>query len=155
MSWVRRNTVWMCSNHLYRAALLGLYLWPIILFLSSHLTGPCTFPKMCVQLSSKMYPSVEAYGCISTLIMGQGPFPFQPQRGLPEHVQTGKSSLTSEVGTFSSLLQQNLAFTTSFVLGVSGWEQSLNFTPLDKYQVSGPEARYLLPQYWQSGNGER
>ena len=101
MSWVRRNTVWMCSNHLYRAALLGLYLWPIILFLSSHLTIPRTFPKMCVQLSSKMYPSIEACGCMSTLIMVWGPFPLQPQRRVPKHVQTGKSSLTSGVGTFS------------------------------------------------------
>ena len=73
-----------------------------------------------MRISPKMYPSIEAYGCMSTLLMVRGPFPFQPQRGLPEHVQTRESSLTSGVGTFSSLLQQNLAFTTSFVLGMSG-----------------------------------
>ena len=56
---------------------------------------------MSVQLSSQMYPSIEVYGCMFTLIMGWSPFPFQPQRRLPEHVQTGKSSLTSGVGTFS------------------------------------------------------
>lgn len=49
MSCVRRSTVWTCVNHSHRAALLGfVYLWPIVSFLSSHLTGPRTFPKVCV-----------------------------------------------------------------------------------------------------------
>ena len=102
MSCVRRSTVWTSLSHSYGTALLGLCLPLANYFVPfSHLTGPHTFPKVCVRLSPKMYPSIAAYGCMSTLLMGRGPFPFQPQRGLPEHVQTGKSSLTSGVGTFS------------------------------------------------------
>ena len=41
-----------------------------------------------------------------------------------------------------------LRFTTKF--GLFEWEQSLNFTPLDKYQVSGPEAHCILPHLEQT-----
>ena len=47
-------------------------------------------------------------------------------------------------GRLISLLQRSSASTTSFVLGVSGWEQSFNFTPLVKYQLSSPGA-HLFP----------
>ena len=59
------------------------------LFLSSHLSGPQFRPKMYVQLFAKMDPTVEAYGCISTLIMKWGPLIFLLPRRLPAHVETG------------------------------------------------------------------
>ena len=46
------------------------YIWPIISFLSPHLTCPWTLPKMHEQLFAKM-----ASGCLSTL-MGVGLSPF-------------------------------------------------------------------------------
>ena len=42
------------------------------------------------------------------------------------------------IGHLISLLQQSSASATCFVLGVSGWEQSFNSTPLDKHQLSSP-----------------
>ena len=44
---------------------------------------------MYVQLFAKMDPTVEAYGCISTLIMEWGPLIFLLPRRLPAHVETG------------------------------------------------------------------
>ena len=76
-------------------------MWPVILFLSSHLTGPKTLAKMPVQLFAKMDSTAEAYRYLSTLTMGWGPSPFQSPKSLPAHVQTGKSSLTSGIGTLS------------------------------------------------------
>ena len=67
-------------------------------------------------------------------IMGCCPLPFRSSRNLPVHVPTGH---------LISLFWQNSAFTTKS--GLSEWEQSLNFTPLDKYQVSGPEAHCIVP----------
>ena len=95
-------------------------LWSIILILSSHLTHPWILPKMHAQLVTKMDPTGEAYGCMSTLIMGWGPLPFKPPRSLLVHVQTGKSSLTSGVGGPYLFALEELSFTTSFVLRVSG-----------------------------------
>ena len=67
-------------NHVYRTILLNLCVsWPIILFVSSHLTGPWTLPRMQAQIFSKMDPTAEAYGCMSRLIMGGDPSPFDPQ----------------------------------------------------------------------------
>ena len=40
-------------------------------------------------------------GCMSTLVMGWGSLPFQPPRSLSAHVQVGKFSLISGVGTLS------------------------------------------------------
>ena len=76
-------------------------MWPVILFLSSHLTGPKTLAKMPVQLFAKMDSTAEAYRYLSTLTMGWGPSPFQSPKSLPAHVQTGKSSLISGIGTLS------------------------------------------------------
>ena len=46
-----------------------------------------------------------------------------------------------------SLLQQSSASASSFVLGVSGWEQNFSFTPLDNQspvvQSRGPSVSYL------------
>ena len=63
----------------------------------SHLTCPRTLPNIHVQLFAKMDPTAEAYGCMSTLIMGWRPIPFCSPRSLPVRVQTGKFSLTSGV----------------------------------------------------------
>ena len=57
--------------------------------------------KMPLQLFSKMDPTTEACGCVSLLVMGWSPFPFGPPRSLPAYVWTGKSFLTSGVGTLS------------------------------------------------------
>ena len=54
------------------------YLWPIISFVASHLTCPSTLPMIYAQLFVKMDPAAEAYGCMSTLIMGRYPCPFDP-----------------------------------------------------------------------------
>ena len=73
-------------NHVYRTILLSLCIsWPIILFVSSHLTGPWTLPRMQAQIFSKMDPTAEAYGCMSRLIMGGDPSPFDPQVGF-QHI---------------------------------------------------------------------
>ena len=40
-------------------------------------------------------------GYLSTLVMEWGSLPFQPPRSLSAHVQVGKFSLISGVGTFS------------------------------------------------------
>ena len=73
------------------------YIWPIILFLSSHL-GPS--PRcMCGFFLKWILP--QAYRCMSSLVMEWGRLPFQPPRSLPAHVQTGKSFLTSRAGTLS------------------------------------------------------
>ena len=53
------------------------------------------------------------------LLQGGAPSLFNPQE-LPAHVQTGRSSLTSGVGTYLSLGFSRAVFTTGFVLGVSG-----------------------------------
>ena len=55
------------------------YLWPITLFLSSHLTGPWTLPKMCEQLFAKMDLTAVAYGCMSTLLWCGAPSLLDPQ----------------------------------------------------------------------------
>ena len=57
-----------------------------------------------------MNPTSEAYGFVSTLIMGWGPLRFWLSRSLPAHVQTGKSSLTSGEATLS------LCFSTAQLL---------------------------------------
>ena len=77
------------------------YLWPIIVLLSSHLAGPWILPKMHLQLFATMNPTTVAYACMATLILGWGRLPFWPSRSLPVHVQMVKASLTSRVGTLS------------------------------------------------------
>ena len=100
-SWARRSPVQRCHESLVQTFWVFVYLWPIILFLSSHLTGPWTLPKMHTQLFAKMDPTAESSGCMSTPIMGWGPLPFWPPRSLSSCVQTGTSSLTSVMGPLS------------------------------------------------------
>ena len=54
-----------------------------------------------VKLFSKLDPTAEAYGYVSMFNMGWDPLPFRPPKSLPALVQTGKSLLSSGVGTLS------------------------------------------------------
>ena len=92
-----------------------IYIWPVILFLSPHLTGPRTLPKMHVQLFSKMDCTIKGYRCMSTLIMGWDPIPFWSLRSLPVHVQTRKS-WPQEVLTLISLLSVQFSSFTQLCL---------------------------------------
>ena len=92
-----------------------IYIWPVILFLSPHLTGPRTLPKMHVQLFSKMDCAIKGYRCMSTLIMGWDPIPFRSPRSLPVHVQTRKS-WPQEVLTLISLLSVQFSSFTQLCL---------------------------------------
>ena len=106
--------------------------------------GP--FPGCKHNFFSKMDPTAEAYGYMSTLIMGRGPSLFDPQVTFSACADR-KVFLDLRSGHFISLLQQSSASATSFDLGVSGWGQRFSFTPLGKYRVSSPEAHSLLPRY--------
>ena len=129
-------------------------LWSIILILSSYMTHPWILPKMHAQIFTKMDPTEQAYGCMSTLIMGWGPLPFQPPRSLPVHVQTGKSSLTSGAGTLSLCFRRAQLYHQ--LCPQSIWVRTnLNFTPLDKYQMSIPEAHCLLSQQQKGDSGNK
>ena len=103
---------------------------------------------MLMQLFSKLDPTAEVYGCMSTLIMGWSPSLFNCQE--PFLHMCRKVFLDLRRGCLISLLQQSSAFTTSFILGMSEWEQSLNFTSLDKYQVSSPEGHLSPTSFWTS-----
>ena len=113
------------------------YMWPIILFLFSQLTDLWTPHKRGVQLSAKMDSTTAACGCMSTPIMELGP-PFLTRKKPSCPCADREVFLDLKGGHLISLLLQSSASATSFVLGVSGWEQSLNFTPLDKHQLSSP-----------------
>ena len=117
------------------------YRWPVFFFLSSHLTGPWTLPKMHSQLFAKMDPTAQAYGCMSTLIMGWGPLSFPPQGAFLRMCRQVNLPWPQEWAPYLLVLVK-LSFTTSFVLEQSGWEQKLRFTPLDNHQVSGSVANY-------------
>ena len=118
------------------------YPWPIIFFLSSHLTGPWILPKMQSQLFAKMDPTAQAYGCMSTLIMGWGPLPFPPQEAFLHMCPQVNLPWPQEWAPYLLVLLE-LGFTTSFVLGQSGWKH----TPLVNYHVSSPEANCPLPHF--------
>ena len=124
------------------------YLWPIIntCFIFSLLTGPRTLPNRHVQLFAKMDPTTEVCGCMPTLIMGWHLLPFWPQEAFCACADRDFFlDLRSE--HHISLLQQSSASASSFVLGVSGWEQNFSFTPLDNQspvvQSRGLSVSYL------------
>ena len=107
------------------------------MFLFSQLTGPWTLRKRGVQFSAKMDSTTVACGCMSTPIMELGsPFLTRKKPSCP--CADREVFLDLKGGHLISLLLQSSASATSFVLGVSGWEQSLNFTLLDKHQLSSP-----------------
>ena len=85
-SWVRKSAV-TCIGQSFR---VFVYLWPIILYLSSHLTGPWILPKMHIQLFAKMGPTTEVSRWMYTLIMWWGLLPL----GLPPFSTLQKPSCT-------------------------------------------------------------
>ena len=114
-------------NHLYRTALLGLCL-PLANYLvsfftpnwSTHLpTDVCATFFSDASLHRGLWVIIMVI-IMSTLIMGWDPFPVQPQRRLPEHVQTGKSSLTSGMDTFSLCFSRTQLFPLALSLACLG-----------------------------------
>ena len=104
VSCVRRSALWRCVNHTHRSILPGLCL-PLAncLVSSFNLTGPWVFLKRSAQLFFlRWIPPQRPMGAWSHFLQGGTPFSFNPQE-LPAHVQTGKSSLTSGVGTYLSI----------------------------------------------------
>ena len=79
---------------------------------------------------------------MSTLTMGG------PPTSLPAHVHTGRLSLTSGVGTLSLCSSRAQLLPLALSLEYLGENKSLDFIPLDKCQVSSPEAHCLLPHYY-------
>ena len=103
-----------------RTVLQGLSFSLASYLVSLFTLGPRTRPKMRAQLFAKVKPPEEAYGCISTLVMGWGPLRFPSPRSLPEHVQIRKSSLTSGVGTLSLCFSRAQFFLLAFSLECLG-----------------------------------
>ena len=146
-SWVRKSTVKRWSFWVF------VYFWPIILFLSSHLTGLWILPKMHAQLFSKVDPTAETCGCMSTLLTGWGPLPFWPTRRLPVHMQTEKSSLTSGVGTLSLYFSRTQLFPLALSLECLGENKACILLRLTKTRCLAQGPIYLLPH--SEGNDDR
>ena len=126
--------------------LVFVYIWPMVSFLFPHLTGPRTLPKMRAQLFAKMDSTAEDCGCMSTLIVGGAPPPFLTPKEPSCACADREVFLDLRPGHLISLLQQNSALATNFVLGVSGEKRSFKFTPLDKHQLSS-EGPIHLPSH--------
>ena len=116
-------------------------------FFSHTRLGPWALPKMRAWRFAKTDPTEKASGCMSTLIVGQESPLSDLQEAFLRICRQG-SLPGPPSGHLISLLQQSSASAGSFVLGVSGWEQSLNFTPLDKPQLCSPGPIYLLPHFF-------
>ena len=86
-------------------------------------------------------PSQRLMGACPHLLLDRTPFLFDPQEACASCAIADREvhlDLRSEC--LVSVRQQSSASATSFVLGVSGWEQSFSFTPLDKSQLSSTGA---------------
>ena len=80
-------------------------------------------------------------GACPHLLLDRTPFLFDPQEACASCTCADREVLLDLRSVcLVSLLQQSSASATSFVLGVSGWDQSFSFTPLDKHQLSSPGA---------------
>ena len=88
---------------------------------------------MCVHLFTKM-DSLQML--VGTCSHSWCPLPFDHQ-GVFLHL-CREVFLDLGIGPLVSLLQQRSASATSFVLGVSGWEQNCKFTPVDKTAAVQP-----------------
>ena len=119
---------------------------PINLFLSPYLTGPRTLIKMRAQPFSKMDPATEAYGCMSRLITGWEPLPFPPPRSLPVHVQTGKSPLTSAMGTSSLCFSRAQFLPLALSLECLGENKATTLFHLMNARCPAQGSIYLLPR---------
>lgn len=147
VSWVRKSTVKRWSFWVF------VYLWPVILFLSSHLTGLWILPKMHAQLFSKMDPTTETCGCTTTLFIGWGLLLFWLTRSLPFHVQTEKCSLTSGVGTFSIYFSRTQLLPLGLSLECLGEKKACILLYLTKTRCLAQGPIYLLPH--SKGNDDR
>ena len=144
---MRKSAVKRWFNPLYRTVLQGFCLPLASFFLFPWLTCSRTLPNTHAQHFPKMDSAAEGSGDI--IVMGYTYYgvvspPFLTPKEPPCACADGEVFLDLRSGHLISLLQQSSASTTSFVLGVSGWEQSFTFTPLDKYQLSSPGA-HLFP----------
>ena len=102
---------------------------------------------MHTELFAKMGPITDLWVRVHTYFW-MAPPPFSTPKEPPCTRADTEVFLDLRSGLFISLLQQKSASASSFVLGVSGWEQNFNFTPFDQHQLSSPGARliYLLLQ---------
>ena len=110
---------------------------PGVVIQQQPFTGPGTLPGARHLLRS--IPPQRPVGACPHLLWDGAPSLFGHQgRGfLPLYREV---FLDLRSGPLISLLSQTSASATRFVLGVCEWEHSFNFTPLDKYQLSSPEA---------------
>ena len=99
---------------------------------------------MLVQIFANMDSTTQASRCMSTLMVRDS-LPFLTLNK-PSCTCVDRDVLLRS-GHCISLLQQSSVFATSFVLGVSGWEQSFNLTPLDNHQVSRLGPISILPHF--------
>ena len=99
---------------------------------------------MLVQIFANMDSTTQASRCMSTLMV-QDSLPFLTLNKPSCTCVDRDVLLRSE--HYISLLQQSSVFATSFVLGVSGWEQSFNLTPLDNHQVSSLGPISIIPHF--------
>ena len=98
------------------------YLWPFILFLSSHLIGPWTLPKICQQLLRWVPPQRPVGASPQSLCL---PSPFDSEEALLHMCRQGVFCLRS--AHLISLLQQSLAFDTSLFLQCLGENNAYEF----------------------------
>ena len=119
--------------HPYRTVLsVFVYLWPITLFPSSHLTGPWSSPRCVRNCLLRRIPPLRLMGaCLRLSCLC---FLFDPQEAFLRMGRQGRLPWPQEWAPYLFALAE-LSFTTSFVLGVSGWEQKFSFTPLDDLVV--------------------
>lgn len=155
-----RNTHWERSTgvlnekqqeadwkRLYRTVLIeGLCLHLANYFVSFLTPGWSLDPKMPVQICANMDSTTQACRCMATL-MGRDSLPFLTLRKPSCTFVDREVLLDLRSGHHISSLQQSSVFATSFVLGVSRWGQSFNFTPLDNHQVSSLGPIYILPHF--------
>ena len=118
--------------------LVFVYLWPIISFFF-----PRTLPNIYMYFLLRWIPPQRTMDAGPHLLWGGIPSLFNPQGAF--RCMCGEGSFPDlRSGHLIPSLQQSSDSATSFVLGVSGWIQSLNFSPLDKHQLSSPGAHLSL-----------
>ena len=93
------------------------YLWTIVALLSSHLTGSRTLPNIGAHFFQDRF-STEAYGSLSSTIMGCFPLLFDPCECFCT-CTVWELSLTSGVVISCSLHQMSSSPVINFVLGAS------------------------------------
>ena len=126
---------WVTSLSLsfYRTVLPGFCL-PLANYLVFF---PRTLPNIYMHFLLRWIPPQRTMGAGPHLLWGGILSLFYPQGAF--RCMCGEGSFPDlRSGLLIPSLQQSSDSATSFVLGVSGWIQSLNFPPLDKHQLSSP-----------------